>query len=70
MNLVIMQFSLASYYFTIPTSKYSHQHPTLQHIQSMFIPNVRDQVSDSYKTTVLYILIFMFLDSRQEDRRL
>jgi hypothetical protein len=34
---------------------------------------VRDQVSHPYKTTskiiVLYILIFVFLDSKLEDRR-
>jgi hypothetical protein len=35
--------------------------------------NMRNQVSHPYKTTGkimgLYILIFMFLDSRQEDKR-
>jgi hypothetical protein len=35
---------------------------------------MKDQVSHPYKTTdrimVLYILIFTFLDSRQDDKRL
>jgi len=39
----------------------------------MFLPLVRDQVSQPYKTKdkimVLYILIFKFLDSRLEDKR-
>jgi hypothetical protein len=34
---------------------------------------VRDQVSDQYKTTgmilILYILIFIFLENKREDRR-
>jgi hypothetical protein len=38
-----------------------------------FFHNIKDQVSDPYRTTVkiivLYIQIFMFLDSRWEDKR-
>jgi hypothetical protein len=39
----------------------------------MFLLNIRDEVTHLYRTTskliVLYILIFMFLDSRLEDTR-
>ena len=47
--------------------KYSPQHPILRHPQPMF------QVSHPYKTkgkiTVMYFLIFKFLDSDLEDKR-
>jgi hypothetical protein len=47
--------------------------PCYQYLQSVFFLNIRHQVSHSYKITVkiiiLYILIFMFLDSKQKDRR-
>jgi hypothetical protein len=33
-----MQFSLTSYHFISPRSKYSPQHPVLKHPQSMFLP--------------------------------
>jgi hypothetical protein len=53
---------------------YSPLHPVLKHLQSMFLPYVRDQVSHPYKTAgefiVLHIPIFTFLDSRREDERL
>jgi hypothetical protein len=55
-------------------SKYSPQHPVLKDPQPVSSLNVRDDVSHTYKTTgrsmVLYILTFMFLDRRLEDRRL
>jgi hypothetical protein len=62
------------------SSLYCFLHPRI--ISSLFGPNilislcsslnVRDQVSHPYRTTgkiiVLYVLIFMFFDSRKEDR--
>jgi hypothetical protein len=48
------------------------QHPVLKHPQSISSLNVREQVSHPYRTTdkiiVLHILIFMFFDSRREDK--
>jgi hypothetical protein len=71
MKLLIMQFSPTSRHSISLQSKYSPQQPVLKHPQSMFF-NVRGQVSQSYRTTskiiILYILIFMFLESRQEDK--
>jgi hypothetical protein len=72
MELLIMQFSPTSYDFISLQSKYSLQYPVLKK-QCMFSLNVRDQVSHPYRTTsnitLLYILIFKFLDSRQEGKR-
>jgi hypothetical protein len=48
MELFIMQFSLASYYFIFPLFKYFHQHPVLSiSVWSSF--NVRGQVSHVLK---------------------
>jgi hypothetical protein len=62
-----------SYEASTLLSKYSTQHPLLKHPQSMFL-NVRDQVSQTYRTTskviALYVLMFIFFDSRQENRSL
>jgi hypothetical protein len=67
-----MQFPPISLHFIPPRPKYSPQHPVLKHPQSMFL-NITDQVSHPYRTTgkiiVLRILIFMFLDSKREDKR-
>jgi len=68
-SLFIMQSSPASRHFLPHRSKYSPQHPVLKH-NLCSSHSVRDQVSHPYKTVgkiiVLYILIFKFLETRQE----
>jgi hypothetical protein len=65
-------FPTSRHFISLP-SKYSLQHPVLKHPQSCSSRNVRDKFSHPYKTAskiiVLYIFIFMFLDTRQQDRR-
>jgi hypothetical protein len=69
-----MQSSAASCHFLPLRSKYSPQHPVLKHPQSIVFCSVRDQVSHPYKITgkitVFYVLIFKFLEGRQEDKGL
>jgi hypothetical protein len=54
-KLLIMQFSPTSYYFVTLRSNYSPQHPVLKYPTFKTIA----------KIVVLYILIFIFLESRQ-----
>jgi hypothetical protein len=70
MKLLIMQFSPTSCHFISVWFKNFPQHPALNTLSLCSSLNVRDQISHPYRTTskiiVLYILIFMFLDSRRE----
>jgi hypothetical protein len=67
-----VQYSTASYYFILLGSKYSPQHPVIIALNLCPSLNVTDQVSHPHKTTgkciVLYLLIFTFLDSGQEEQ--
>ena len=53
--------------------KYSPQHPILKYPQPMFLPRSKRPnfapIKTTGKITVLYILIFKFLDSNLEDKR-
>jgi hypothetical protein len=72
MKLLVILFSPISHHFNSLRTKYSPKHPALT-FSLYFSLNVRNKVSRAYKTIgksmVLYILTFMFLDSRQEDER-
>jgi hypothetical protein len=52
--------------------KYLPQHPILEHPQPMFIPQCERSsfttIQNNSKIIVLYVLIFVFLDSKLEDR--
>jgi hypothetical protein len=65
-----MQFSPASCQFIPLMRKYPPQHPVLRHNLCSSVN--RDQVSHPYRTTgkskVLYILIFMFLGCKWEEK--
>jgi hypothetical protein len=72
MKLLTIQFPPISRHFIPLWTKYSHQHPvlTLSLCPSL---NVKDQVPHPYRTTdkiiLFYIQIFIYLDSRREDKR-
>jgi hypothetical protein len=73
-QLLIMQFSLTSCHLSLlgPNILLSTLFSNTLNLCSSL--KVRDKVSHPYKTRckiiVLYILIFTFLDSRREDKRL
>jgi hypothetical protein len=73
-NNIGEEFNLwCSCHFTSLRSKNSLQHPVLETFNLSSFFYVRQQVSYPYKTTcritILSNLFFMFLDSRQEDKR-
>jgi hypothetical protein len=72
MKFLLMQSSSLSH-FDLVRPKYLPHHPILEHPQPMFLIQYERQISNPYKTTskitVLYILIFTFLDSELEDEK-
>ena len=63
---LLMSSPLSSYLIPL-RPKYSPQHPILKHVQPTSLPQC-DQVSHPYNTTVLYILISVFLNGKLEDK--
>jgi hypothetical protein len=72
-QLPFTKFSESSSHFLPLMHKYLPQHPVLEHTHLCSCLNVTDQVSHPYKTTrkitALYIVIFMSLGSKKEDKR-
>jgi len=71
-KLLITKFSPLTCYLAPLRSKRSPEHPTLEHPQFTFFPQC-NEVLHPYKArgkiTGLFILIFIFLDSKLENRR-
>jgi hypothetical protein len=72
MKLFIMQSFSGSYHFLHLRSKYSPQHPVLTHLESVaFHWCVRPDftpIQNNPKILILYILIFKFLERREEEK--
>ena len=72
-KLLIMYFSPFPYYLVPPRPKYSPQHPILKHPQPKLLPECGWPCFTPYKTTgkimALCILIFLFFDSKPENKR-
>ena len=64
----ILKIFLVSCYFLPLGSKYPPHHPILEHPQPMFFPYCKGPHSHPYqitgKITVVYVLIFILLDSK------
>jgi hypothetical protein len=74
MKLFIMQFSPTSCHFISLRSKYSPQNLVLKHPQ-FYVPLLMSEAkfrthTEQQAELFLYILIFMFLDRRREDKSL
>ena len=68
-KLLIVWFSPFPCYFVPLRPKYSPQQPFLKHLQPSFLPQYERPNKTTCKIIVLYILIFVFLNGKLEDKR-
>ena len=71
--IMLLFISLLHLRYLVLIPIYLLQHPVVEHPQPMFLPRCERPSSHPYKVTgkitLPYILIFIFLDSKPEDRR-
>jgi hypothetical protein len=72
-QILVMHYSTLPCYLVPFRPKYPPQHPILEQPQPMFLPQCErpsfTPIQNNRQIIVLFILIFVFLDNKLEDRR-